>query len=299
MTFKKVEISIGLIKFKSSYVCLKRNKKPYEDFIEFPGGKKKDGEDAAQCLIREIKEELNIKISKFKYISSIKHLYKDNLITINVFNIHRFSGNILSNENREIVFYNAKSTHSVLPTHNRILNLLKIPKLLKIITTSHQDNEVFQNINLYKYIRLRDICYETYKSHTLQMLEKYQYRGSLIVDYPFNEEWEGAYAGIHYKSNNIIDCIDYKKNNKYIYSASCHTSKDIELSNKVLFDFITISPVVSSPYNHEPIGWNNFSALSELSYMPTYALGGMKSLGEDLSNCCSNKGFGLAGIKSI
>ena len=85
MSFKKVEISIGLIKSKSSFVCLERNIQPYKNFIEFPGGKKKNNETAIQCLKREIKEELDIKIVKSKFIASIKHLYDDVLIIINIF----------------------------------------------------------------------------------------------------------------------------------------------------------------------------------------------------------------------
>ena len=40
MSYKRIEISIGLIKSKSSYICLKRSEQPYKNFIEFPGGKK-------------------------------------------------------------------------------------------------------------------------------------------------------------------------------------------------------------------------------------------------------------------
>ena len=106
MSFKKIEISIGLIKLKSSFVCLKRIEQPYKNYIEFPGGKKKDNETAIQCLKREIKEELNIEIDKSKFIARIKHLYGDVLITINTFIIHRYSGKITSNENREIILFN-------------------------------------------------------------------------------------------------------------------------------------------------------------------------------------------------
>ena len=59
---KKIDISIGLIKLNSSFVCLKRTSQPFENFIEFPGGKKISNETAIECLRREIKEELNIKI---------------------------------------------------------------------------------------------------------------------------------------------------------------------------------------------------------------------------------------------
>ena len=54
MSLKKVEISIGLIKLKSSFVCLKRTSQPYKNFIEFPGGKKKNNETAIDLSNKDL-----------------------------------------------------------------------------------------------------------------------------------------------------------------------------------------------------------------------------------------------------
>tara|TARA_A100001035_G_C27680281_1_gene452736 strand:+ start:40 stop:939 length:900 start_codon:yes stop_codon:yes gene_type:complete len=299
MSFKKIDISIGLIKLNSSFVCLKRTSQPYRNFIEFPGGKIKNNESAIQCLQREIKEELNIKIDKVKYIATIKHLYDDVLIIINIFNVHRYTGQIISNENRDIILFDAKCKLATLPTHDRILSLLKLPKLLKIITPGNLDETTFENINLYKYIRLRDIPYKTYNSSILPKLEKYHFKGNLIIDYPYNKDWADKYSGVHFKSCYLEKFIDQDRHKKYLYSASCHTLNDIEISNKKLFDFIMISPILRSHNNFEAIGWNKFNLLSKESYLPTYALGGVSSKGSDFTNCIHNQGFGLAGISSI
>ena len=299
MSYKRIEISIGLIKSKSSYICLKRSEQPYKNFIEFPGGKKKNNETATQCLIREIKEELNIEINKLKFISCIKHLYGDVLININIFNIHRYSGQIISNENREIVLFDTKCDYEILPTHDRILNLLKLPKLLKIITPNNLDNDSFKNINLYNYIRLRDISYSTYYTSILSKLEKFHFRGNIIIDYPHNKDWDGVYNGVHFKSCYLENFINQEKCKKYLYSASCHTLNDIVISNKKLFDFITISPILKSHNMFDPLGWDEFNLLSRESYVPTYALGGVSSKGSDLESCISHQGFGLAGISSL
>ena len=96
MNLKNVEISIGLLSTNSSYLCLRRKKKPFYNYIEFPGGKKRTNETSIQCLKRELKEELNIEVLKFKYLSTIKHCYDDVLIIINVFTIFRYKGNIKS-----------------------------------------------------------------------------------------------------------------------------------------------------------------------------------------------------------
>ena len=299
MSLKKIEISIGLIKLKSSFVCLKRTSQPYKNFIEFPGGKKKNNETAIECLKREIKEELNIKIDKSKFIATIKHPYDDVLIIMNIFNIHRYTGQITSNENREIILFDATCQLATLPTHDRILNLLKLPKLLKIITPGNFSDTTFKNINLYKYIRLRDIPYNTYISSISAKLEKYRFKGNLIIDYPYNKDWADKYSGVHFKSCYIEKFTDQDRRNKYLYSASCHTLDDIEISNNKLFDFIMISPILRPHDNFKAIGWDNFNTLSKESYLPTYALGGVSSKGSDLASCIYNHGFGLAGISSV
>ncbi len=52
---------------------------------EFPGGKQEPGESLAECLRREIKEELDVKIEVGQQIASIKHSYTHFKITLHAF----------------------------------------------------------------------------------------------------------------------------------------------------------------------------------------------------------------------
>ena len=82
---KKITISVALIQNGSSFVCLRRDDNHYKDYIEFPGGKLINKETPSNCLVREIKEELNINLKKYKFIGVLKHRYDDLLIIINVY----------------------------------------------------------------------------------------------------------------------------------------------------------------------------------------------------------------------
>ncbi|MBN1275947.1 MAG: 8-oxo-dGTP diphosphatase MutT [Deltaproteobacteria bacterium] len=56
-----------------------------EGFWEFPGGKKEKGETLKDCLEREIKEELGIKVKAGRQVLSIDHEYHSKSITLHVF----------------------------------------------------------------------------------------------------------------------------------------------------------------------------------------------------------------------
>ena len=299
MDHKKITISVALIQSSSSYICLRRNDNLYKDYIEFPGGKLLNKETPSSCLVREIKEELNINLKKYKFIGKLKHLYDDLLIIINVFKIFKYEGDIYSNENREIIKYDLDCSHKILPTHNRIIKLLKLPRMLKIVTVDDFNESIRFNTTYLSYLRLRDISYDYYKNNIKNVLISQKYSGKIIIDYPHNLNWEEHYHGIHFNSSNLHKFDQNKKKSSIIYSASCHTSADIDLCNTKLFDFILISPVLSSHNEYPILNWSGYSKLSKYSYVPTYALGGLSSATADYEQCIKNNGFGIAGISKI
>lgn len=59
---------------------------------EFPGGKIEPGETIAECIVREIREELGIEIAVGEHLISIDHTYPGFSLTLIVHNCHYLGG---------------------------------------------------------------------------------------------------------------------------------------------------------------------------------------------------------------
>ena len=102
---KELEITAGIIK-KNNKVLIGQRK--YHDKFggkwEFPGGKLENSEMPEDCIIRELKEELNINIREFKHFLSYTidfSLYK---MVIHAFLITQYDGEIQINDHENIIW---------------------------------------------------------------------------------------------------------------------------------------------------------------------------------------------------
>tara|TARA_B100000700_G_C14910326_1_gene791906 strand:+ start:304 stop:675 length:372 start_codon:yes stop_codon:yes gene_type:complete len=99
----------AIIKKDNHFLIVKRNKKKHLGLKwEFPGGKVQENETFEEALIREIKEELNIKISLQDKIAEEK--YKDEKIDIvlHYFLCTQEDGTIELNEHEDLAWVEKK-----------------------------------------------------------------------------------------------------------------------------------------------------------------------------------------------
>ena len=75
----------AIIKYKNKYLVTKRSKNEnvYKEYWDIPGGLANQGETPREALIREVKEEVNLKIKPVKIIHEDSNLDKEkNMIFI-------------------------------------------------------------------------------------------------------------------------------------------------------------------------------------------------------------------------
>lgn len=102
---RELEVCAGII-LKEGKVLLGR-RKSHDRFggkWEFPGGKVEEGEMPEDCIIREIKEELNLDIKDFKDFMSYVYRFKNVNLVIHSFLIREFSGKLKKLEHDSLVW---------------------------------------------------------------------------------------------------------------------------------------------------------------------------------------------------
>ena len=109
-------------------VCQRKKGSYYELKWEFPGGKAEENEIIEDCLVRELKEELNIEISIYSLFHIQKHKYPDGFeFEIHFFNITNFSGEVHNNvfEKIEWAVMSDLESYDFLEADKDILQMLK------------------------------------------------------------------------------------------------------------------------------------------------------------------------------
>ena len=113
------------IVFVSSCILLKKNKilttkrpagKPFSNYWEFPGGKLERGESSYDAIIRELEEELGIKVKSkdLSVIDNISHSYELNSVVIMaVFYIRKWTGIVKAKEGQQIQWLTAADLRKV------------------------------------------------------------------------------------------------------------------------------------------------------------------------------------------
>jgi len=74
---KSIEVVAAIIKDNDSILVTKRKSGKFQDLWEFPGGKIEQGESRVDALVREIDEELNLRIQVGELLLTINHSYPD------------------------------------------------------------------------------------------------------------------------------------------------------------------------------------------------------------------------------
>ncbi len=194
-----------------------------------------------------------------------------------------------------------------------IIAAIKLPECY-LITGTFTDQKNFiwklkyalKNNILLVQLRLKNNNFSQVDNH-----QKFIHDVSLICEQAgaelllnLSEKWvseinlkEISFSGFHVDSKSLMKFSKRPKGE--LFSASCHTEKELEQALQLKADFVVLSPVqkTSSHPDMKPIGWDKFSALTEKISVPVYALGGVSEA--DLYVAQEHGAQGVAAISAF
>lgn len=98
-----ITVSAAIITFNNQVLIAQRGEnKSLANLWEFPGGKVEENESPEDCVVREIKEELNAKIKVQRYFATNEHHYEFGSIRLIAFLAELESGTISPTEHAAI-----------------------------------------------------------------------------------------------------------------------------------------------------------------------------------------------------
>jgi thiamine-phosphate diphosphorylase len=181
-----------------------------------------------------------------------------------------------------------------------------LPEIFPISKDIQDEIELYRFIKHYSknttllQFRMKNISSSKQKAQIMKAKEYCHTFGiKLIINSSHKLHQKYFEDGVHLTSNDLMSSNIEEFKSLPMIGASCHNRKEIERAEELQLNYIYLSPVkktISHP-TRKALGWKGFKELVTQTELPTYALGGMKSL--DLKLAKKNGAIGIAGINNI
>lgn len=277
--------------------------KIWAGYWEFPGGKFEQGESARDALVRELREELGIKVhTAYPWLMRV-FTYPHATVRLHFFRVTAWSGELHPHEGQQFSWQQPTSVlvAPILPANAPILRALELPTLYAISNVAELGEDEFLTrlqIKLdsgLRLIQLREkyLAPDELKALARRVVSISHARGAKVLlngDVALAQEI-GA-DGVQLTSSQLTG-LSERPDVRWC-GASCHNAEELRRAEELGCDFALLSPVL--PTRSHPgaphLGWQNFAAMTAESSIPVYALGGLAE--EDMSVAWQYGAHGLA-----
>ena len=282
---------------------------------EFPGGKLEPGETVCQALVRELKEELDIKITPSRPLISIHHDYGDKKVLLDVWIVHDYKGEPRACEGQGIEWLAISDLgKKTFPAANQaIITALSLPEYYLISPEPNAETwsefkcqfekALKGGISLAQF-RAKQLNVRTYFKWAQELSDLADtYNAKLILNTSTDNYLIYAkgmnVAGLHLSSEHLLSSEQRPIGKDKLLGASCHNLLEVQHAQAIDVDFITLSPIkaTASHPDAQPMGIEAFKAMVSEMNKPVYALGGLGR--EDLDEVLSYGGQGVAAIRGL
>jgi len=307
-----VHVAAGVVTDQQGRVLVSRRAQDSHQggLWELPGGKCEAGESVYQALVRELDEELGIRVESARPLITVKHDYQDRAVYLDVWQILRYSGVADGLEGQPLQWLPADDLLTLdMPEADKpVINAIRLPCRYLITPNPDQGAEVFlqqleqvlqQGIRLLQ-LRAPKLSEQAYAQLAQQVVPLcHQYSARILLSRRYDLAESLGADGVHISSQQLQTVSQRPLAASLWVAASCHHREDLNRAEQMGADFCVLSPVnaTSSHPDATPLGWQHFSQLVQECRLPVYALGGIQPA--DLEQTFESGGQGIAAISGL
>jgi len=312
VTLPPIHVAVAVIEDDQGRILLSRRPEGVHQggLWEFPGGKIEEGEDLARGLVREIREELGLRVVSHRPLITVTHQYPDKTVLLDVHRVTAFSGSPHGREGQPLAWVVPEMlTDYPMPAADRpIINAIKLPGTYLITGPDPADGDSFLRrleqalrggVRLVQ-LRAPELNRDAFIGLAHQALACCRAHGAVLLlnGDPDLVKLTGA-DGLHLNSLRLMALETRPLDREKWVGASCHDARELRHAQRLGLDFAVLSPVMptASHPDARPMGWPGFQRLvSEIS-IPVFALGGMDL--QHLWEAWQRGAQGIAGIRGL
>lgn len=307
------EVAVGILTRPDGQVLLAQRPtgKPYAGWWEFPGGKFEPGEQAHEAIVRELHEELGLRVKSSRAWLVREHAYEHARVRLHFRLIEQWSGEPESREDQAFGWCDPANAgvSPLLPATVPLMRLLALPALYAIsaahllgadVFLARLDNALGEGL---KGLQLREpglseAAFERLFADVL--LRCRRHHAMLMVNSQHPARFWTEADGVHLRAADFTTpdfSFPVPRDELAWVAASCHDEHELAQAGDLGVDFAVLGPV-GSTQSHPGvagIGWSGFSAIAALTPLPVYALGGLGA--NDLGAAQMAGGHGVAMIE--
>ena len=278
----------------------------YPGYWEFPGGKVEAGETPHDALVRELDEELGIRVEQAWPWLTREHVYEHAHVSLHFFDVPAWSGEPHDHVHSALAWQSAGTLDvaPMLPANGPILKALRLPHTMAVtrawqIGTAAQlaalDRALAAGLRLVQ-IREMALPEEARQSFVSEVLARCAKAGALaMLNGPESLAQSVSSRGLHLTAERLMACRE-RPDFEWV-GASCHTRAELEHAAKLGLDYALLGHVQeTASHPGEPaLGWARFAELAAGLPLPVLAIGGL--IPDDMTLAREHGAHGIAMIR--
>lgn len=283
---------------------------------EFPGGKREPGETLEAALVREIDEELGIRLDAIgEHLITVPQRYPDKRLTLDVRDIPRWSGAPRGREGQALVWVppHKLRSYEMPPADRPVVAVLDHPDRYLVTPPPGEDDEAWLAA-LGKALQagIRLVQLRAPGIDPARWVSLVERAAALCGQWGAHALVNGDPAlaarhglGLHLPARQLMALAAEAgapggaPELPRPLAASCHTIEELHAARALGCDFAVVGHVAATPSHpdRDPLGWAGFARLREEVDLPLFAIGGLGAGDHEVAR--RHGAQGVAGIRGF